>query len=510
MKRPLVGISIFFILGILSAKFIHVNFIVLLSLAILFFAGSLLSLKFSPRLKFLILASFFLLGVCFLKNSETLPKNHVEKYIGYKGRSVIARGKVVTDPVIKDMGYSKKASFVFDVKQIKYRAGWHDTCGKILVNSFQKQTFSYGQEMILQGKLYKAPKLTISKNFDYREYLKRKQIFGILSVKRNSPLEIISENHANPVKELSSKIRNKLSRQIDNYLPSVESSLLRAMLLGERQDIPRSINDIFVKTGTIHILAISGLHIGIIAFLILILLKVMRIPRKPRYIATMLFLIIYVFITGGRVSVIRATIMATVFLGGFLFEREADILNSLALACLLILGFNPCQLFDVGFQLSFVSVISIAVFSPKVYALLRNFPIKNKALDFILRSISVSLAVWLGTLGIIAYYFNIVTPIAIIANLFVIPFMVIVFALGLCFIVISLIFPGFGAIFAGSAGASLFILVEFAHLLSRIPKAYIFLSSLPLVTVFIYYVLLLGMFYLPNFISLTQLWQNRE
>jgi len=510
MRRPFVGICVFFILGILSAKFIHVKFIVLFMLTVLFFVCSFLSLRLNPRFKFLIFVSFFLLGACFLKNSEILPKNHVEKYIGYKGRLVAVKGKVETDPVIKDMGHFKKTSFIFDVRQIQYRGVWHITCGKILVNSFQKQEISYGQELILQGKIYKAPKLSISKNFDYREYLKRKQIFGILSVKRNSPFEIISESCANPVKKLSLKIRNKLSGQIDSYLPPVESSLLRAMLLGERQDIPRPINDIFVKTGTIHILAISGLHIGIIAFLILIFLKVMRIPRKPRYIATMLFLIMYVFITGGRVSVIRATIMAIVFLGGFLFEREADILNSLALACLLILGFNPRQLFDVGFQLSFVSVISIVIFSPKMYSLLRNFPIKNKVLDFILRSISVSLAVWLGTLGIIAYYFNIVTPVAVIANLFIIPFMVIVFALGLCFIIISLIFPGLGAIFAGSAGASLFILVEFAYLLSRIPKAYIFLSSLPLVAVFIYYILLLSMLYLPNLISLTQLWQNRE
>ncbi|MBM3251432.1 MAG: ComEC/Rec2 family competence protein, partial [Candidatus Omnitrophica bacterium] len=290
-----------------------------------------------------------------------------------------------------------------------------------------------------------------------------------------------------------------------------ESSLLRAMLLGERRDIPVYINDIFIQTGTIHILAISGLNIGIIAFIILIFLKVIRLPRRLRYILTIIFLFLYVFITGSPVSVIRATIMFIVFLSGFLFERESDIFNSLALSCLLILGFNPNQLFDIGFQLSFISLLSIVTFGRKIETqIYKIFPKKNRILSFFWSSNAVSLAAWLGVLGIIAFNFNIITPLAIIANLFIVPFMIVVSALGLSFVAVSLIFPALGFIFANSASLSLFILVKFTYLLSKLPGAYFYLPPLPLFLIFIYYALLLGLFNLHNLMSIFDYFRNRE
>ncbi|MFH1655770.1 MAG: ComEC/Rec2 family competence protein [Candidatus Omnitrophota bacterium] len=500
MRRPLVGICIFFILGIGLAKFISVPFHFILILASASFICSFLFLKFN--FNFFIFISFFLLGICIFENSEILPFHHIQKYIDYRGKHVVVKGIVDSDPIVKNSNYGHKTSFVFDAKEIKRYNKWRKTQGKVLVNSFQKQEFFYGEELVLEGKIYKVPQFAISEKFDYREYLRRKYIFGILSVKNTSPVEIIDKRSGNPIKKFSFRIRNKLRKQINNYFPSLESGLLRAMILGERQDIPKFIREIFIQTGTIHILAISGLHIGIIAFIILIFLKVLRVPRKPRYIITMLFLVLYVFITGSRVSVVRATIMFIILLGGFLFEREININNSLALACFLILGSNPNQLFDIGFQLSFISVFSIVNFSPKIEGCIyKIIPKKKGILFFILRSISVSLAVWLGVMGIIAYNFNILTPITILANLFIIPFMIIVLGLGTCFLFISLIFPSIAFIFANSSLASLFVLVKFTYFLSRLPGAYFFLPVFPLYFVYIYYFLLLSVFILSHFVS---------
>ncbi|MBM3251647.1 MAG: DUF4131 domain-containing protein, partial [Candidatus Omnitrophica bacterium] len=230
MRRPLVGISIFFILGILFAKLINIPFSTIFIFTIISFIFGLLCLKLKLQFKFTILFSFFLLGSCLLKNSQKFDSDHIEKYVGYKGRTVALRGIVDNDPNTKNFGYHKKTSFILKVKQIKYFDNWDKASGGILVNSFQDRKFTYGQELILEGKIYQAPKFAITPKFDYREYLRRKNVFGILSVKRKSPVEIIGENKANPIKAISLKIRNKLSRQIDNYLPPVESSLLRAML----------------------------------------------------------------------------------------------------------------------------------------------------------------------------------------------------------------------------------------------------------------------------------------
>lgn len=511
MRRPLVGIALFFILGILFAKLINISFIIIFIATIISFLCALLYLKFNLKFKYIILVSFFLLGACLFKNSQKIDSSHIEKYIGYKGRAVALLGIVDSDPEIRNFNYRKKTSFIFKLKEIKYFDKWQPTFGKVLVNSFQNREFTYGQELILEGKIYKAPKFAITPKFDYREYLRRKQIFGILSVKRNSPVEIISENSANPIKALSLKIRNKLSKQIDSYLPPVESSLLRAILLGERREIPAYINDAFIQTGTIHILAISGMNIGFIAFIILIFLKVVGLPRSFRYILTIIFLFLYVFMTGSPVSVIRATIMFIIFLSGFLFERESDICNSLALSSLLILGFNPNQLFDIGFQLSFVSLISIVTLSPKIEGYIyKIFPKKTKILSFFWSSNAVSLAAWLGVLGIIVYNFNIITPLAILANLFIVPFMIIVSALGLIFVLVSLIFPALAFIFANSASASLFILVKFTCFLSKLPGAYFYTPSLPLYLVIIYYFLFLSLFNLPNLMSIFNYFRNRE
>ena len=502
MRRPLVGICIFFIFGILAARFIQISLLAITIFAAILFILSLIFLKLSFKSSFLILFSFFLLGISIFKNSEIYPPNHIQKYIGYKGRYIALRGMVDSDPIIKDSNYGRKTTFVLDLKETKFYNRWRKTSGKVLINSFKEQKISYGYELILEGKIYKAPKFAISEKFDYREYLRRRQVFGIVSIKKDSGVEIVSQNSGNPIKAFSFKIKHKIKKKINNHLPSIEAGLLQAMLLGDRSNIPQFIREIFVQTGTIHILAISGLHIGIIAFIVLIFLKAIRIPRKARYIIAMLFLILYVFITGSRVSVVRATIMFLILIGGYLFEKEINILNSLALSCFLILGFNPNQLFDLGFQLSFISVAGIVILGSRIEAFaLKVFPSKNKILIFVLRSLSISLAVWLSVLGIIAYNFNIITPITIFANLFIIPFMLIVVALGLCFVVMSLVLQPLGFIFAGSSALSLFILVKITYLLSRIPGAYFNLPSLPLYLVFIYYLLLLVLFKLPPIIE---------
>jgi competence protein ComEC len=502
MRRPLVGICSFFIIGIASAKFISIPFIYLFVAGVVFFLLNILSCRFNFRFKFLIYISFLLFGICVFKNQQNLAPHHIQKYIGYKGRFVVVKGNIDNDPLIKNSSYGRRYSFVFNVDEVKLDKIWRKTYGRILVNSFQNQRFYYGQRLILQGKIYKAPKFEISNKFNYREHLKKNGIFGILSIKKDSTPIIVDENSANLIKKFSFSLRGKLRKQIVNYLPSLEANLLRAILLGERQYIPKFLRKIFVQTGTVHILAISGLHIGIIAFIFLTFLKVIRIPRKIRYLITVLFLVFYVFIAGARTSVIRATIMSIVLLGGFIFEKETDILNSLALACFLILLFNPSQLFDIGFQLSFVSVMSIVIFSPKIEnCVYKLFSKKNKISFFLWRSLSVSLAVWLAVLGFIVYNFNIITPITVFANLFIIPFMVIVIALGLCFIVISLILPSVGFIFASSSTASLFLLVKITYLLSRIPGAYFYTPNLALYLIFIYYFMLLCLFNLPSLID---------
>ncbi len=204
-------------------------------------------------------------------------------------------------------------------------------------------------------------------------------------------------------------------------------------------------------------------------FIFLVFLKAMRMPEKARYVLTIAFLIFYCLLAGARPSVVRAVLMATVVLFGFLLDKEVNIYNSLGLAALIILAYNPYQLYDIGFQLSFVSVLSIVYLSPKVERLLR---IKH----VIVKSFSVSLSAWLGTSVIIVYYFKIFTPITILANLVIVPFVSFVIVTGFILLFSIFIFPFVAPFFAYTAGAMVFILVKSAGFLSLIPGAYFYLN----------------------------------
>ena len=225
---------------------------------------------------------------------------------------------------------------------------------------------------------------------------------------------------------------------------------MQALLLGDRYNIPASIEELFQYSGVVHILAISGFNISIVAGLIFIFLKLLPIPRKGQYLLTIGLVILYAFMTGGRPSVVRAAIMATVFLAGFVVERETETLNNLALAAGIILLMNPSNLFDVGFQLSFLSVFAIISLYPRLMEICDHWVPENKSrlLRYIFQSLAVSLAASWGVSGLIAYYFHIVTPIALWTNLIVIPLVSVITALGLGLLLMGVVLPAAAFMFA--------------------------------------------------------------
>ena len=182
-----------------------------------------------------------------------------------------------------------------------------------------------------------------------------------------------------------------------------------------------------------HILAISGLNVALIAAAFLYLFRLLRLKRKISYIITMLLLIFLMILTGSSASVVRATIMCIVFLAGLLLGRPADIYNSLGIAAFFILIINPKDIFNIGFQLSFIAVLSMAYLTPKLMQLVKkdwNYYVRK----YLLEPIAVSISATLGTFPFILYYFRMATPIAIISNILIVPLMFILMIGGMCFI----------------------------------------------------------------------------
>jgi len=286
----------------------------------------------------------------------------------------------------------------------------------------------------------------------------------------------ISKGQGYPLKKLALRLKLKMEDIIYTYLSSLSASMLDAMILGGRRNIPYLVNNSMIKSGTVHVLVVSGFNVGIVAFIIFLFLKLIRLNRYLIIIITILLLIVYCLLTGASTPVVRATVMAIVFLAGFLLKRVPDIYNSCGLAALFILGVNPEQLFDAGFQLSFISVLSIIYFSGRLERLLCLDCISLKPLKFIINSCLVSFSAWLGTMGLVAVYFKIFSPVTVLANLFIASFAVLITLSGLSLVAAALICPGLAHLFANSNELLVFLLLKVNAFLIQLPGAYFYLS----------------------------------
>lgn len=456
--------AVSFILGILAAEFAGIPFFVFYCLAA-FLLAACFYLRNDEAFGVNLLGLIFFLGAAHLSSYQSLPKNHISNYKAlFWQESVLARGIILDEPRAGD----GRVKFILQLKEIDIGERKIKVAGKILVNIFGDSAFSYGDEVILEGRSFRPHNFGKS-SFDYRRYLARQGIYAALNVKKGNRFEITARHKANPVKEAALRFKQKIQAGFYANMPESYASVLSTMLLGDRAALPKGIYDVFVRTGTAHILAISGMNIAITAFILLIFLKILRIPRKPRYLLAIAALIFYNFITGAQPSVTRAVIMGAVLLIGLLLEREADIYNSLALAALLILARNPLQIQEIGFQLSFVSVIAIVCLAPKIEKLLRFN-------NFLVKSFSVSLAAWLGTFLFIIYYFKIISPVTILANLVIVPLVTVLTGAGFILILSIFILPQFVPVFALTCGATVFLLIKSAELFSFIPGAYFYLK----------------------------------
>ena len=225
--------------------------------------------------------------------------------------------------------------------------------------------------------------------------------------------------------------------------PSLHAQLLKGIFLGKRSDLPTETLDIFRNSGTFHVLAVSGLHVGLVALFCYFGFSRFRLPQKAICLLTVAAVLIYACLIGFRPSVFRASLMAILFLFATVIDRDADLFNLLAFAALVLLLLNPLQVWDVGFQLSFVAVAAIVYFVPKMEKPLRrlwenaddaaSIPTKSKntAVKWLVLSYLVTLAAQIGTTPLIAYHFFRTYPLGIIVGPFAVGLVSLIVAVGM-------------------------------------------------------------------------------
>ena len=312
------------------------------------------------------------------------------------------------------------------------------------------ESFAYGDELIAQGK-FSLPQTSMNPGeFDYRAYLRRKNIYLDFGTLRGVPAEVVAHAKGNPFIAAALSLRHRLSETLQEGLqddPEVAQTI-QGMVLGARSETSSELKKLFEETGTIHLFAASGLQVSLFAGLAWIASRYVRLPR--RWVAPGIAPIVlgYCAITGFYPATVRATVTTLLLAVGFSLERPVAMINSLCASGLLILLHDTQELFQIGFQLSFVAVLAIlTVVRPLGHLIFRPFRVDpffpHQLLQpwqrFFVKSakrsseaISLCIVCWAATLPILALHRHHISLVAIFANLAVVPLASIVMLLGVC------------------------------------------------------------------------------
>lgn len=334
-------------------------------------------------------------------------------------KQVELTGKVITSPTQKD----DKQQFVLEVynvnnKQIKKE--------KTLVYLSNIYNVKYGDIICGVGKLTIPQKPIFPYNFDYNLFLQRENIYTIFYQQNFE----FADQKANKIKYLSMKIRDNIENKIDKYFKEPYSSIIKSIITGNKNVLDKNIKENFTNTGLIHILVISGLHIGFCMAIFMFVYRLLGLKLNYVYILTIITLFFYVLLTGATSPTLRAFIMASCILITLMINREPLIYNGLALSALIILILNPQTLFTASFQLSFLATIGIIYLYPKFSNCFGR--IKNIYIKYIWNIICVTLSAQIALIPLLVFYFGKFSIISFILNLVIVP--IIPFIIGLSFI----------------------------------------------------------------------------
>lgn len=296
---------------------------------------------------------------------------------------------------------------------------------KNIVCYFQKDSLLYnrlkpGDEFLLNGKIQPFRNLGNPDDFDYVRYMYNQGFTGSVYLSSSDWIKTDESDLS-----LLSTALNIRQQFLDFYkslgFTDTEYSILAALTLGYQDSLSDDLLEGFRTTGTVHVLSVSGLHVGIIYLLISFLLGFIRKGTKYYWAKPLLIIILlwsYAFITGLPVSVVRASLMLTVFCVAEIVGKKNYSMNALFVAAFFILLYNPFSLFDVSFQLSFMSVLAILYLHPKLSGLLT---VKNKIVRNIWQLLALSLVAQLATFPICLYYFGTFPTYFFLANLLIVP-----------------------------------------------------------------------------------------
>jgi len=373
----------------------------------------------------------------------------------------------------KDLGNLDGDYYYIDVKKINYI---NNNYGKITVKKDKFTAIKDGSQVSLNVKLSRPAKKMNPGGFSYKNYLKKQ---GVLMQGWNEEnIIIIKENFS--FKNILISFKLKLLRVIEKLFSQRLASFLKAVLLGERADLSYQTESLLKNTGASHLLALSGLHAGIIIMALNFILSRLFKSRKLTFFTLLFFSLFYVIIVGAPISIIRASLLTLLYLFSDQIYRKADFFNIISLTFLVNILINPYALFTVSLQLSYSIVISIY--------LLSDF-LKNNYSDIL----AVSAAVQLASIPLTAFYFGEYAYIGLITNIWLIPVIAVLLPISFFIVLAGLLIPFFAAFFVPALEICYQFLFRFLEIMRYIQGEMLVISKPSLLKIFLYYFFLFSL-----------------
>jgi competence protein ComEC len=402
-----------FVSGVLLRSFVFVNLYTVILFGIISFA-LFLFFSFISKNKWGIIAGIFILVFCFgifrFHITDVSAPAVFESQIGQK---ISLFGEIVDEPNIGE----NNQKLTVEMQKGKEKTG-------ILLSVNLDQDFKYGDEINFEGKLEEPENFITDqgKEFDYVNYLRKAGIFYVMSYPK---IEIISHGNGNPVKSALFYAKEKFLDKMNLAIREPESLLMAGLILGEKSSFDKSLKQSFVNTGTIHIVALSGYNVTIVAEWIMKILS--PFPKNIGIGAGIISILLFVLMTGGSSTAVRAGIMATLALSARLIGRNYDVARALILAGIVMILINPFVLcFDVSFQLSFIATVAVIFFAPKIEKYFLWITPRLGLRDIV----SVTCAAYIFVMPFILYEMGNLSLVALPANVLILPFIPFTMILG--------------------------------------------------------------------------------
>lgn len=413
-----------FVAGIITGNFFEFNFYFFVTLlAVMLFVSlfqmpGLYSYRYGYIHGMIVNIALFICGFSILTIGSLSQKTSAITY--WDGR------KTQLIFTIKDPPVETKKTYRITVERVCFfeNNDWRELEKDLIVyvdKENGKPAIEYGDVFLAEGYINKVVSLGNPYEFDYAKYLNSHGIGFVMNSNSGKWIKL-GNNPSSYIKKYSIITRNyMLNRMMKFNMTNHEYQVAAALLLGSTDELDKDVEQIYIYTGTVHVLSVSGLHVGLIYLLLSFVFSFSNKWKFGKYfgvIFIVLFLWAYAFITGLSPSVLRATVMFNFVVIGGLIKRNINVYNSIFASAFFLLLINPVILFDVGFQLSYLAVIGIVMFYKGIYSLLT---LENYITDKIWSVVAVSISAQIFTFPLSLYYFHQFPLYFILSNIFAIP-----------------------------------------------------------------------------------------